>query len=134
VKEKQRRIKLSLLKDDQMENDLGFTVDIPSVYRFGKASEGFYWIRKSLTKSKDMDLMFYEVPLEAISESDSTIVEIIKIRDEVTKTKIPGEDGIYMTIEDAYVPSMYETIIDNKKAFEVRGIWEIKGQYMAGRL
>jgi hypothetical protein len=72
------------------------------------------------------------VPLEAISESDSTIVEIIKIRDEVTKTKIPGEDGIYMTIEDAYVPSMYETIIDNKKAFEVRGIWEIKGQYMAG--
>ncbi|OZV70835.1 DUF4837 family protein [Winogradskyella aurantia] len=132
VKEKQRRIKLSLLNDNQMENDLGFTVDIPSVYRFGKASEGFYWIRKSLTNSKDMDLMFYEVPLEAISESDSSIVEIIKIRDEVTKTKIPGEDGIYMTIEDAYVPSMYETIIDNKKAFEVRGIWEIKGQYMAG--
>jgi hypothetical protein len=33
-----------------MENDLGFTVDIPSVYRLGKASEDFFWIRKSLPR------------------------------------------------------------------------------------
>ena len=132
VKEKQRRINLSLLKDEQMENQLGFTINIPSVYRISKATEDFFWIRKNLDNSKTMELMFYEVPLETISKSDSTIIDIVKMRDSITKTQIPGEDGIYMAVEDAYAPSMFNTIIDNKLAFEVRGIWEMKGFTMAG--
>jgi hypothetical protein len=132
VKEKQRRINLSLLDDKKMEEALGFTIDIPSAYKIGKETEDFFWVRKSLSNTKTMDLMFYEVPIDAITESDSTIVTITKIRDEITKSKIPGEDDIYMTVEDAYAPSLYKTQIDNKEAYEVRGIWEVKGQYMAG--
>lgn len=132
VKEKQRRINLSLLKDSDMEKALGFTVNIPSAYKIGKASEDFFWIRKSLSNTKTMDLMFYEVPLEAISENDSTVVYITQMRDEITKTKIPGEDGIFMSVEDAYAPSLYKTTVDNKEAYEVRGVWEVIGQYMAG--
>jgi len=132
VKEKQRRINLSLLDVKQMEDALKFSVNIPSAYKIGKATDNFFWIRKSLSNTKTMDLMFYEAPLEAITENDSTIVAITQIRDEITKTQIPGEDNIYMTVEDAYAPSLYKTIIDNKKAYEVRGVWEVKGQYMAG--
>ena len=132
VKEKQRRINKSLLQDEDMETKLGFTIDIPSVYKIAKSTEDFFWIRKSLSNTKTMDLMFYDVPMETISNNDSTIVEIIKMRDNITKTKIPGEDDIFMTVEDAYAPSLFETIIDNKPAYEVRGIWEVKGQYMAG--
>jgi hypothetical protein len=132
VKEKQRRINLSLLDDTKMEEALGFTIDIPSAYKIGKENEDFFWIRKSLSNTKTMDLMFYEVPLDAITESDSTIVTITNIRDEITKSEIPGEDDIYMTVEDAYAPSLYKTKIDDKEAYEVRGIWEVKGQYMAG--
>ncbi|WP_179344620.1 DUF4837 family protein [Winogradskyella ursingii] len=132
VKEKQRRINKSLLDDNAMETKLGFTIDIPSAYKIGKSTDDFFWVRKSLSNTKTMDLMFYEVPLETISKEDSTIVDIIKMRDEVTKTKIPGEDDIYMTVEDAYAPSLFETIIDNKPAYEVRGVWEVKGAYMAG--
>ncbi|MBO3115242.1 DUF4837 family protein [Winogradskyella sp. DF17] len=132
VKEKQRRINLSLLDDKQMEDALSFSVNIPSAYKIGKATNDFFWIRKSLSNTKTMDLMFYEVPLEAITENDSTIVAITQVRDEITKTQIPGEDDIYMTVEDAYAPSLYKTIIDNKEAYEVRGVWEVKGQYMAG--
>lgn len=132
VKEKQRRINLSLLDDKQMEDALSFSVNIPSAYKIGKATNDFFWIRKSLSNTKTMDLMFYQVPLEAITENDSTIVAITQVRDEITKTQIPGEDDIYMTVEDAYAPSLYKTIIDNKEAYEVRGVWEVKGQYMAG--
>jgi hypothetical protein len=132
VKEKQRRIKLSLLADEAMENKLGFTINIPSAYRISKATDDFFWIRKNLSNSKTMELMFYEVPLETISKSDSTIVDIVKMRNAITKTKIPGEDGIYMAVEDAYAPSMFKTIIDNKPAYEVRGLWEMKGFTMAG--
>lgn len=132
VKEKQRRIKLSLLTDEEMENKLGFTVNIPSAYRISKSTDDFFWIRKNLSNSKTMELMFYEVPLESISKGDSTIVDIVKMRNNITKTEIPGEDDIYMAVEDAYAPSMFKAIIDNKPAYEVRGLWEMKGFTMAG--
>ncbi len=132
VKEKQRRINLSLLDDEDMENKLGFTINMPSVYRISKTSDDFFWVRKNLSNSKTMELMFYEVPLETISKGDSTIVDIIKMRDQITKTKIPGEDGIYMVVEDAYAPALFNSIIDNKPTYEVRGLWEMKGYTMAG--
>lgn len=132
VKEKLRRINLALLADDEMEKTLGITIDIPSAYKIGKADGDFFWIRKSLTNTKTIDLMLYEVPMETLSKGDSTIVDIVKMRDTITKTKIPGEDGIYMAVEDAYAPSMFKTIIDNKPSYEVRGMWEMKGYTMAG--
>lgn len=132
VKEKLRRINLSLLDVKEVENELGITIDIPSAYKIGKAEDDFFWIRKSLTNTKTIDLMLYEVPLETISEGDSTIVDIVKMRDHITKTKIPGEDDIYMSVEDVYAPSMFKTIIDNKPAYEVRGMWEMNGFTMAG--
>ena len=70
--------------------------------------------------------------MEAISEGDSTIVDIINVRNRITKTKIPGEDGIYMAVEDAYAPGLFKTIVDNKPTYEVRGLWEMKGYTMAG--
>jgi len=117
VKEKLRRINLSLLADEDVEKALGITIDIPSVYRISKADKDFFWIRKNLKNNKTIELMLYEVPLETISKSDSTIMDIVKMRNEITKTKIPGEDGIYMAVEDSYAPSMFKTIIYNKPAF-----------------
>jgi hypothetical protein len=132
VKEKQRRINLSLLVDEDMETKLGFTINIPSVYRISKGTDDFFWLRKNLSNSKTMEIMFYEVPIESISSGDSTIVDIVKMRDQITKTKIPGEDNIYMAVEDAYAPALFNTIIDNKPTYEVRGMWEMKGYTMAG--
>ncbi|MCA0131280.1 DUF4837 family protein [Winogradskyella alexanderae] len=132
VKEKQRRINLSLLRDEKMEEALGFTVDIPSAYRISKATDDFFWIRKNISNSKTMELMFYEVPLETISKGDSAVVDIVKMRDNITKTKIPGEEGIYMKVEEAYAPSLFNTIIDNKPTYEVRSVWRMNEYPMAG--
>ncbi|MEO1030790.1 DUF4837 family protein [Winogradskyella sp.] len=132
VKEKQRRINLSLLKDEDMENQLGFTINIPSAYRISKATEDFFWIRKNLSNTKTIELMIYEVPIDSISKSDSTIVDIVNVRNKITKTQIPGEDGIYMKVQDAFAPAMFETIIDNKPAYEVRGLWQMEGFTMGG--
>lgn len=131
VNEKQRRIKLSLLDINKVEKNLGITINMPSVYRIAKAEDDFIWVRKNLSNTKTIELMLYEVPMETISQ-DSTVVDIVKMRDEITKTRIPGEDGIYMAVEDAYAPALFNTIIDNKPAYEVRGLWEMKGYTMAG--
>ena len=132
VKEKQRLIKKSLLDVSETEKNLGITLNIPSVYKFGKSEKGFIWLRKALDNSKTIDLMLYEVPMETISKGDSTIVDIVNMRNQITKTKIPGEDGIYMKVEDAYAPALFNTIVDNKPTYEVRGIWEMVGYTMAG--
>ena len=126
VNEKLRRVNKSLLKDGDMEADLNFKIDIPSAYRIAKSENGFYWLRKSLTNSMTMDFMFYEVPLNTIREGDSAIVDIVRMRDSIIKLNIPGEDGIVMSTEDAYTPSLFTTEIDSTKAYETRGMWEIK--------
>ena len=131
VSEKLRRINKSLLDDTEMETSLGFTIDIPSAYKVAKKDDNFFWIRKSLSNTKTMDLVFYSYPLDKIRKQDSTVVDIITMRDNAAKN-IPGEEGIVMTTEDAYTPSLFNTIIDNKPAFETRGMWEIESAYMAG--
>ena len=132
IKEKLNRINKSLLNDTAMENQLGFTIDIPSVYRIAISNDDFFWIRKNLSTTENMALMFYEVPIDSIGQGDSTIIDIVKIRDRILSEKIPGEDGIVMSTEDDYAPSLFKTIIDNKPAFETKGLWEIKGAYMSG--
>lgn len=127
VKEKLRRINLSPLADAEIEKTLGISIDMPSAYKIGKAEENFFWIRKNLTDVKTIDLMLYEVPMETISKGDSTIVDIVNMRNGITKSKIPTDDDIYMAVEEAFAPSMFTTIIDNKPAYEVRGIWDMQG-------
>lgn len=132
VNEKLRRINKSLLRDEKMEQALNFKIDIPSAYRIALTEEDFYWVRKSLTNTMTMDFMFYEVPIETIRGGDSAIVDIVRMRDSISKYKIPGEDGMIMSTEDAYTPSLFETNINGHMAYETRGMWEIKGEYMAG--
>ncbi|MEM1002488.1 MAG: DUF4837 family protein [Bacteroidota bacterium] len=132
VKEKRRRINKSLLNDVAMEQALKFKIDIPSAYRIALNEDNFYWVRKSLTNTMTMDFMFYDVPMNTIRDGDSAIIDIVRLRDSISKSRIPGEDGMIMSTEDAYIPSMFETSIDGHMAYETRGMWEIKGEYMAG--
>ena len=37
-----------------------------------------------------------------------------------------------MITEEAYMPYIYNTKIDNKFAYETRGTWEVKNAFMAG--
>ena len=124
VSEKLRRINKSKLDVKPIENVLGFTIDIPSVYKIAKAEDNFFWVRKALSNKATMDMVFYSYPIDAIRKGDSTIVDIISMRDLKAK-EIPGEDGITMKTEDAYVPSLFMSIVDNKPAYETRGVWEI---------
>lgn len=132
IKEKQRRIKISLGKDNNIEEALGLTIKFPSVYRIAKEDSSFFWIRRDI-KTGSMNLMVYELPLDAISAGDDAINDIIRIRDSIGKAHIPGPvDGSYMITEEAYTPFLNKTIIDNKPALETRSTWEVENAFMAG--
>ncbi len=133
IKEKLRRIHKSLNKNNNIEKNLGLTIAFPTAYRIAKEEEDFVWIRKDITTGT-MDLMIYELPFETIKHNDSTINDIIKMRDSIGKTHIPGEkEGSHMQTEKAFSPLLFKTIVDNKPTLETKGTWDIKdGAFMGG--
>lgn len=132
ITEKQRRMRQSLNKNNSIEETLGLSMEFPSVYRIAKEENGFYWIRKDL-RTGSMNIMLLPLPLDAISEGDEAVNDIIKIRDSLGKAYIPGPvEGSYMITEAAFSPFTSSTIIDNKETFETKGTWEVKNAFMAG--
>lgn len=133
IKEKQRRIRKSLKKDDKLKETLGVSIEFPSVYRYAVEDENFFWIRKDIPKG-NMEIMIYEVPINIIEGGgDNVIANIIRMRDSIGQQRIPGPvEGSYMITEEAYAPYLFRTKIDGKFAFETRGTWEVKNAFMAG--
>lgn len=132
IKEKQRQIKKSLFDDKSLEDNLGVSIDFPSIYRIAKQEDKFFWIRKDI-KSGNIDFLVYEVPLDAIRKGDSAVTDIVKIRDSIGKAHIEGVlEGSYMITEPAYAPYKFQTSIDNKPTIETKGIWDLKNAFMSG--
>jgi hypothetical protein len=130
--ERQRQMSKSPHTFTIIKESLGLTVDFASIYRIAKKTDDFFWIRKDITTGTN-NLMIYELPLDAIKRNDSVVNQIIKIRDSIGKVYIEGPvEGSYMVTEDAYAPFISETILDNKPAFETKGIWDVKNAFMGG--
>ena len=131
IKERQRRTKKSKLRLDSLPSAFGLTLEIPSAYHIAKSEPDFYWIRKEL-KSGHTNIIIYQVPINTIPQDSTALQEIIKMRDDVAGKQLPVEDGDIFITEEAYPPYITSTTIDAKFAFETKGTWEIKNQWMAG--
>lgn len=132
LKEKQRRISLSLFNDKPLRDKLGVSLKFPTAYRIAKQDDSFFWIRKDI-KTGSMNLMLYQLPYDAVKRSDSVVNTIIKIRDSIGKKYIPGPvEGSYMATENAYTPFHFETVLNNKPTLETKGLWDVKNAFMSG--
>lgn len=132
IKEKQRRIRQSLNKNNSIEETLGLKIEFPSAYRIAKEEDGFYWIRKDL-RTGSMNLMLFSIPMGSISKGEDAVNDVIKLRDSIGKAHIPGPvEGSYMITEEAFTPFIQGTIIDNKPALETKSTFEVKNAFMAG--
>jgi len=132
IKEKQKRIALSLFDDKPLKEGLGISLKFPSVYRIAKTEDNFFWIRKDI-KTGTMDFLVYQAPISAIRKGDSAVTDIVRLRDSIGKKHIEGRlEGSYLATESAYAPYIFKTIIDNKPTFETKGIWDLKNDFMSG--
>ena len=132
LKEKQRRIKKSLFNDKPIQEKLGVSMRFPSAYRIAKDDDTFFWLRRDI-ETGTVDFMIYQTPLSAIRKGDSAVVDIVRLRDSVGKKYIEGPTpDSYMATENKYTPFISETIIDNKPAYETRGLWDVKNAFMSG--
>lgn len=132
LKEKQRRIKKSLHKTSSIEKSLGLNLNFPSAYRIAKEDSEFFWIRRDIDTGT-LNLMLYEMPIDAFSEGDNAILDVIEMRDSIGRKYIPGPtEGTFMITDKAYTPFMQETIVDNKPTLETKSTWVVKDAFMSG--
>ena len=125
IREKQRRISKNLNQTKAIKNSTGLTLRFPSAYRVAKVDSNFVWIRK--------DIETGSVNLFVSRYNDKNNSSIVKIRDSISKHHIPGPiENTFMSTDPIYTPSSQQIIISGKQILETRGLWEIKGQFMAG--
>ena len=140
--ERQRQMAKSPHTYTSIKEKLGLTIKFASIYETAKETDNFFWFRKDITTGHS-HIMIYELPFDAIKRNDSTVSQIIKIRDSIGKQYFKGRlDGTvnadgntvnsFMVTESAYTPFHGETILDNKPAFETKGLWELTSDFMGG--
>ena len=137
IKFSQRIFKKERLDEAQFKTiqNLNISVDIPKRYNLVDDTGDFLWLRQHLKSGiakgdGSNNILIYSVPLEDESKVQDNITVL---RDAIGEKYIPGaKEGMYMITEEAYTPFTYDAEIDGKKAFETRGKWEVKNDFMAG--
>lgn len=132
IKERQKRTAISPLMADSLKLTMGVDLKMPSAYRMAKADKNFFWFRKDLKNGSTVNILVYEAPLDLIRNDSTAIGDIIKIRDSIGSRLLPVEDDALFITEDAYAPYIRITEVDGKKAYETKGTWELKDEFMGG--
>ena len=130
-KEKLRRIGKSPTKDTDFKDKFGLQLTYPTAYTTVKDTVNFLWVEKKIQKGS-MNLIAYTLP--SFDPKKSTLLDhITNLRDSIGKVYIPGRlPGSHMITEKAYLPYIYSTQLDDRKAFLTKGMWEVKEDFMAG--
>lgn len=132
MNEKQRRMSLSRLNVQPLKDSLKISLTMPSVYRIAKLSNDFAWLRKDI-RTGDLNVLIYEMPLDAFQNEETRMQEIISMRDSIGKKHIHGTvEGSYMITEKAFAPYLFETKVNNRFAYQAKGTWELYNFFMAG--
>ncbi len=128
----QSRIRKSLESTDSLKATFGINMRFQTAYDYAKREENFFWMRKDLKRSGNMNITVYEVPLNVIDKDTFFVARIIRMRDSVSGANISLNKGRFLT-EAAFAPQLFETEIDGHFAWEMKGTWEVRdGRLMVG--
>jgi hypothetical protein len=132
----------SIFEKDKQDNthyktlqNLGISLTIPTKFNLVDDTGEFLWLRNHLTsgiaKTGSNNILVYSIPL---TDENKVADNIVAVRDSIGEKYIPGTDAEtqHMITEEAYTPFTFDAVIDGKKAYETRGKWEVKNDFMAG--
>lgn len=116
--------------------NLNISLTIPDDFRTVENTDDFLWLRQHMKSgiargAGSNNILIYSYPLT----DEATIKENISaMRDTIGKRYIPGSDPetMHMITEKAYTPFIFDAEIDGRKAYEMRGKWEVMNDWMAG--
>jgi hypothetical protein len=106
----------------------GFSIGLLHGFIPGKDAEDFLWMRFRYPES-DQELSIYTYP----HTGPLTLENLIAARDRFVSL-IPGEepDSHMITVTELDVPEMRAVTINGREWVEMRGLWEVKNDFMGG--
>lgn len=116
----------------RIQEKMGFTMTIPSGFYIAKDEPDFMWLRKELPKNS-FGVFIYSTPYKDTLQLE--LNSLVSVRDRLLQQYVPGPaDGSFMTTEKEFVPPMLNYISTYPTGFaaEMRGMWCLVGDYMAG--
>ncbi len=128
----QKKITAKTYKPENLSTfkNLGFSLKIPMTYSKVEDTGDFLWYRYRFTKGQ-LNILAYTVPNNF--DTEFNIDNIIKIRDSIGMKHVPGQvDNSFMITEPQYKPITKKVTLDGMDAFETRGLWIVKNDYMGG--
>ncbi len=120
----------TLRNNQDIEKELGITIDIPDYFALVDHQKNFFWFRRDV-KNGEADILLYSIPIK--DNLDLKGGRVLDYRDSIGKKYIPGPvDSTYMKSEPNISPSQVMTMINGKKAIETRGLWRMENDFMGG--
>lgn len=103
----------------------------PSGYSLKKKSNDFLWISYETTYVQQ-GIYVYKYPSERVAEELSADALVAR-RNEVMRDNVPGmREGTYLTTSDIIAPQVKYVSYHNRKFAELRGFWDVQGDFMGG--
>ncbi len=116
---------------NQVVENFGFSLVIPSGYFVAKKHPDFMWIRRETLEISQAILIY---SFDYKDTTDFNMSNILSMRNIFTQRHVPGTfDGTYMTVAGDFIWPVSQRIDFNGRfAVETRGLWEVKGDFMGG--
>lgn len=130
--ERLRRIQKSTYTNHGLEEKFGLTITMPSAYKTLKEDPQASWFQRDI-QNGHINLLVLSTPYDENIIAQQNLAPIIALHDSIGKAFIPGRlPNSHLITEKAYEPYMYPTTLAGKPALEIRGTWEVQGDFMAG--
>ncbi|SFC53527.1 DUF4837 family protein [Flavobacterium phragmitis] len=121
----------SLLNPTIIKNKFHINIQIPTGYEYMLHKKNFIWLKKEII-SGNTSLLVYQIPLHNFEKRKDIVNSIVRMRDSVGRYIKGREPNTPMITSEAYAPYFSKVTLDNKEAFETKGTWELKNDFMAG--
>ncbi|WP_333875717.1 DUF4837 family protein [Flavobacterium sp.] len=131
IAQNQKIFRDSLLNTQKIQKKFNIDILVPSKYEYVMRRKNFIWLKSEIT-SGNTSLIIYQVPYSAI-HNGSAVNDIVRTRDSIGRKFIHGSVyGTKMVTEEAYSPYFSKTMLAGRKAFETKGTWQMKNDFMSG--
>jgi len=132
IKETQKSFNRALLNDIKIRNKFKIALKLPAQYKYVLEGTDFLWLKKEILSGNN-SILIYSVPASRLLQPDIPIDNIIKVRDSIGALYIHSKvQSTQMITEESYSPYFFATSLNGRQAFETKGTWEIKGDFMTG--
>ena len=124
--------KNALFDSKSLNKKFNIKIEVPENYRFVMKRSKFVWLKKEIS-SGSLSILVYQTPFFNIYSNKDKLNQIIKTRDSIGSIYIHGNARNTQMLTDESFPFYFSrSTIDNKTAFETRGLWQMNNDFMSG--